>query len=296
MWIQCKNYLTLIRPFTLLPPALGMISGSFVALSQTELNISTFCTMLLGAVSAAILNAGSNTFNQIFDLEIDRINKPERPLVKGQITIANAWIVSGIAYGLSLILAYLIGWQCLLMVGIAAFCTIIYSAPPLRTKRHWLAAALTIAIPRGILLKVAGWSVLSDIHYFEPWYIGLIFGIFLLGATTTKDYADMKGDAANSCSTLPLRFGIERSIYIIAPCFIVPFLLFPLGIWFQVLHGHAILLAFLGFSLMLWGAYVVKLLMQDPHSLAYTENHPSWTQMYCMMMYAQLGLMIAYIV
>ena len=40
---------------------------------------------------AALLNAGNNALNQIYDLEIDRVNKPKRPLTSGRLTIAQAW-------------------------------------------------------------------------------------------------------------------------------------------------------------------------------------------------------------
>ena len=77
-----------------------------------------------------------------------------------------------------------------------SICTYIYSVPPLRTKREGIWANVTIAIPRGVLLKVAGWSSVKTIVGLEPWYIGAIFGLFLLGASTTKDFADMEGTRA----------------------------------------------------------------------------------------------------
>ena len=75
--------------------------------------------------------------------------------------------------------------------------TFVYSAPAFgRTKANAFLANLTIAIPRGCLLKVAGWSMVASIFRVEPWFIGGIFFLFLLGAATTKDFSDMKGDAA----------------------------------------------------------------------------------------------------
>ena len=38
-------------------------------------------------------------------------------------------------------------------------------------------ANVTIAIPRGLLLKVAGWSTVKTILDPEPWFIGTIFGL-----------------------------------------------------------------------------------------------------------------------
>ena len=42
-----------------------------------------------------MLNGASNALNQIYDLEIDRINKPKRPLPSGRISIGGASIFTG---------------------------------------------------------------------------------------------------------------------------------------------------------------------------------------------------------
>jgi hypothetical protein len=52
----------------------------------------------------------------------------------------------------------------------------------------------------------------------------------------------------------------------------------------------------LSILLTLWGSYTVYLLLRDPDSLAKVENHPSWTHMYLMMMAAQIGFAVAYVV
>ena len=43
-------------------------------------------TVVLGSLCASFLNAASNALNQIYDLEIDRVNKPNRPLVTGALS------------------------------------------------------------------------------------------------------------------------------------------------------------------------------------------------------------------
>ena len=63
----------------------------------------------------------------------------------------------------------------------------------------------------------------------EPWFIGGIFMFFLLGATSTKDFSDMEGDRLGGCRTLPIVFGVRKAAYMIAPFFVLPWLLMPLG-------------------------------------------------------------------
>ena len=170
-----------------------------------------------------------------------------------------------------------------------------YSAPPLRTKRHGIWANVTIAIPRGMLLKVAGWSTVKTIFDPEPWFIGTIFGLFVLGASTTKDFADIEGDRAGGCQTLPILYGVKQAAWMIAPFFVLPFVLIPIGVRTGLLTGNPLLLDLLALVLVVYGIYTVYLLVRKPEELAFTENHPSWTHMYLMMMVAQVGFALAYV-
>jgi 4-hydroxybenzoate polyprenyltransferase len=181
------------------------------------------------------------------------------------------------------------------MVLAAAAITTLYSVPPFRTKRLGIWANVTIAIPRGVLLKVAGWSSVKTAAGFEPWYLGAIFGLFLLGATTTKDFADMKGDRLGGCRTLPLRFGVTRAAWMISPSFVLPFMMIPVGAWMGILTGNFWLLQGLGVSMTAYGLYVCYLMLRRPDDLAVEENHVSWAHMYRMMFVAQIGFALAYL-
>jgi 4-hydroxybenzoate polyprenyltransferase len=297
-----RAFVDLARPFTLVAPALGFMSGALTAAGAAPREswaASLLVYPIAGSAMAACLNAGNNAINQIYDLEIDRVNKPKRPLPSGRLTIADTWRFTAITYGLSLILAWLVAprgrHECFWLVAIAVVCTLLYSVPPFRTKRLGIWANVTIAIPRGTLLKVAGWSSVKTIAGVEPWYIGAIFGLFLLGATTTKDFADMDGDRRGGCRTLPIQFGVRRAAWLISPSFVVPFLMIPLGAWLHVLTGNFWLLQILGGVMTVYGVYVCYLMLRRPEELAVEENHVSWAHMYRMMFVAQIGFALAYL-
>lgn len=300
--MKLKLYAELARPFTLVAPALGFVSGALTAIGahpREPFTLEVLTPALIGAAMAAIFNAGSNALNQIYDLEIDRINKPKRPLTSGRMTISEAWAFTWVAYALTLILAWFVApggrHECFWIVAIAVVATWVYSAPPLRTKQRGMWANITIAIPRGVLLKVAGWSAVKTIYGTEPWFIGAIFGLFLLGASTTKDFADMEGDRRGGCTTLPILYGVKRAAWMISPSFILPFLLINVGVFTGILTGHAIYLHALGIGMTLYGAYVCYLMLRRPDELATTENHISWAHMYRMMFVLQIGFALAYL-
>jgi len=321
-------YFTFTRPFTLLPPTFGVVSGALAAFGsahnpdpERRFSPAVVLTILLGSLCAGLLNAASNVINQYHDLEIDRRNKPQRPLPSGRISIrASRWFAAAL-YLLAILPTWLVviyprstllqkacapigKHQCFFIYLAGMILTFIYSDPAWgRTKRFGFWANLTIALPRGCLLKVAGWAMVGSVLHLEPWFIGAIFLLFLMGATTSKDFSDMEGDAAHGCRTLPILYGVERSARIIAPFFVLPWLLIPLGTILPdpfggsgpILTGNAFLLTILGLGLAVWGAWTAHLILRDPRSLAVTENHPSWSHMYLMMMFAQVGFAVAYL-
>jgi 4-hydroxybenzoate polyprenyltransferase len=292
----------LSRPFTLLAPALGFASGAATAAGafpKSGWSPELLLYPALGVVMAAVLNAASNALNQIYDLEIDRINKPRRPLPSRRLTVRQAWLFTSSAYALALVLAWFVRpgarHECFWLVAAATMFTVLYSVPPFRTKRLGIWANVTIAIPRGVLLKAAGWSSVKTVLGVEPWFIGAIFGLFLLGASTTKDFADMEGDARGGCRTLPIVFGVRRAAWLISPSFVLPFLLIAAGASTGILTGNRLLLMTLAAAMSVYGAYVCYLMLRRPEDLAIEENHTSWAHMYRMMFLAQVGFAIAYL-
>ena len=327
-----RLYVRFTRPFTLLPPLLGVISGAITAWGSAsnphvlagfprQWTWSIVAMIVLGSACAALLNAASNVINQYYDFENDRINKPTRPLITGAISMRAAFLFAIVLYAVAVVPTWLVStWptvtlaeklggplaqhQCFAIFVLGMIFTLVYSAPLLgRTKANAFLANLTIAIPRGCLLKVAGWSMVASVFHVEPWFIGSIFFLFLAGAASTKDFSDMPGDEAAGCRTLPIRFGVTLAARMIAPFFVLPWLLMPIGAWLRdpftpehaILTGNKWVLTGLGFGLAFWGCYTVYLILRDPEDLAKVENHPSWTHMYLMMMAAQVGFAVAYL-
>jgi 4-hydroxybenzoate polyprenyltransferase len=223
-----KRYLRLARPFTLFPPLLGIVSGAVCAFGSAHnpdpsrrVTWAVVLTVAIGSLCASAMNAASNIVNQIADLEIDRENKPGRPLVTGEISIRRAAAVATMLYVLTIVPTWLVVpypytsfaerlsaparfHAAFFIYCVGALASLAYSFPALgRTKRHWLAANLTIAVTRGGLLKVAGWAFIASVFVWEAWTIGGIFRCFCW-ANRPRTSPTWR-DRAHGCVTLPIR-------------------------------------------------------------------------------------------
>src|SRR3989442_5425251 len=83
---RARLFFTFTRPFTLLPPTFGVVSGALTAFGSAHnpdparcFSASVLMMLALGSMTAALLNAASNVINKYYDLQIDRRNSPRRP-------------------------------------------------------------------------------------------------------------------------------------------------------------------------------------------------------------------------
>src|SRR5260370_5000896 len=136
---RSKAYVDLARPFTLVMRMLGMFSGAATAWgahhAKPPVTGALLVPVVLGVLMAGIFNAANNAINQIYDLPIDRVNKPKRPLPSGTLTLGEAWVFTAVTYLLTWVLAWLTApggrHECFVLVAVAALLPLILSEPPL---------------------------------------------------------------------------------------------------------------------------------------------------------------------
>ena len=195
------------RPHTIRGTILASIAGTTRALIDTPgaIHNANWGFMLpramIGMAALLLGNAFIVGINQIFDKEIDLLNKPFLPVASGEMTKRFAWIVvalSGVAgpllvyknFPLLLFKLYAMG---ILLGGI-------YSVPPIRTKRNPILAGVTIATVRGFLLNFGVYYAVKDaIGASFSWspkvaFIARFMTIFATVIAVTKDLPDIEGD------------------------------------------------------------------------------------------------------
>ena len=97
-------------------------------------------------------------------------------------------------------------------------CTVtVYSAKPLRLKRHFIFSSILIGIG-SIAAAMAGFFLVSPDQHVSAFPVKaiVIIGIAYALLSNLKDIKDYEGDKKENMHTLPVVFGLEKSKKIIA--------------------------------------------------------------------------------
>ena len=203
------------RPHTIIGTSLSVFAIFTIAIATTN-NILTQTNLeQLLAVWVACL--GGNVYivglNQLWDVEIDRINKPHLPIAAGEFSVQQGrWIV-GIAAILAIVIAGLSGVWLLATVVVSLTLGTAYSLPPIRLKRFPLLAAFCIFTVRGIVVnlglflhfsqKLVGRESLNP----YVWILTLFIVLFTVAIAIFKDVPDLEGDKIFNIRTYTLILG-----------------------------------------------------------------------------------------
>jgi geranylgeranylglycerol-phosphate geranylgeranyltransferase len=236
-----KNFWAMSRPLNAFITLVSVWIAAFIS-PQFHLNRNLF----LGSVIAALVASGANIINDIFDLEIDRINKPKRLLPSGQVSPKEAWLYFGIAYALAFLLSLFCTFTMFVIAVIIACLLIIYSA---RLKRTVLWGNITVSVSSAMAF-IYGALTVGD---WRPGLIPAIFAFFFhLGREIIKDMQDLEGDLRQQSVTFPGRFGVKASVALVNAVFIfliiltfLPYILHIYGnlyLWIVILGVDSVLL------------------------------------------------------
>jgi 4-hydroxybenzoate polyprenyltransferase len=211
---------------------------------------------LLILISASIaIAAGGYIINDYFDLNIDRVNKPEKLVIENM--IKRRWAIlwhlglsiAGIL--LSVVLSLRIGNP---FPAIFNFFTVIllwfYSTT---FKKQLLVGNVLISLLTGWVVLVLyisvndlhiyppgtpGFTAITRIYKFAVLYGGFAFIISLI-REVIKDMEDIEGDAKYQCKTMPVVWGIPSSKVFVA-------------VWLIVLTGTVVVLEIYALQLLWW--------------------------------------------
>ncbi len=199
------DYVRILRPINILISAGTVFACADIlnALENTRLVIYTILTV-------ALFIGGANIFNDIQDNKEDKINRPNRPISSGSISVKTAGTYAKILFfsgaGMCFLLPLLSG----VVAWIIAFpLMIVYS---LRLKSIPLVGNGVIAFLLGLIFLFCGFVFGDIIPMIIP--AGLAFSLTFV-RELIKDIEDMEGDKRSGLNTFPIMFGLDKAVQLV---------------------------------------------------------------------------------
>lgn len=221
----------LLRPLNFGMFTLGVLLGGWMAGGTAAFEAEARWHLLTAAVSAALIGGAANSLNDACDVEIDRINRPDRPLPAGMVSPRAAKLLWG---GCSALGVALSGWLSVLHVVLATASVLLLGWYNLRLKRTVLWGNLVVALVVALAIVYGGMAVGDGL----PALTGAAFAFLTtLAREVVKDAEDVAGDAAAGARTLPVVAGLPLALRLATAVLLLTVALTPLPYLFLGYSG-----------------------------------------------------------
>ncbi|MBI4896536.1 MAG: UbiA family prenyltransferase [Candidatus Aenigmarchaeota archaeon] len=212
------SYLTILRPLNGLMSVLAVVIGSGIVTGGLSFSIP----LLLGALSVFLISGGGMIVNDIFDIEIDKINKPQRPLPSGKITKKIASIYAAVLFLAGLGCAALINQHALIIAVVASVLLIGYAA---QMKKMLVVGHVVVSAMVAITF-LFGAVIVGDPLRALP--VALLAFLSNMGREIFKTIDDILGDSQAGVDSLPVKIGVIKSRWVAATFLFLAVLISPI--------------------------------------------------------------------
>ncbi|MDI9633033.1 MAG: geranylgeranylglycerol-phosphate geranylgeranyltransferase [Methanolinea sp.] len=193
------GYVRLVRPLNAVVAGIAGIIGYIIATGSLEpTNIWIFLVVFL-------VTAGGNAINDYCDVEIDRINRPDRPIPSGEVNRASVPVYSAALFLSGIAASFAMNYLCVAIAALNSALLVWYAVSLKRTAGAGNAAIsyLTASIFVFGAASAGAGAVVRVIP------LAVVTFLAMLARELWKDAEDLEGDAAAGASTLPVRMGIK---------------------------------------------------------------------------------------
>ncbi|KAJ8477624.1 hypothetical protein OPV22_021351 [Ensete ventricosum] len=213
------------RPHTVIGTVIGIVSVSLLPVeSITDISLIYFDGLLKALLPAIFMNIYVVGLNQLFDIEIDKVNKPRLPLASGEFSME----IGTAIVALCCVLSFALGVKSqspaiLLALLISFFLGSAYSInlPFLRWKQHAFLAASCILCVRAIVVQLAFFIHMQRYVLGRPIALtkSVVFAtafmcFFSAVIALFKDIPDVDGDRDFGIRSFSVRLGQEKVFWL----------------------------------------------------------------------------------
>ena len=197
-------------PFT---AGVCVILGELLALGTSP----NATEIILGFLSFFFISATALILNDYFDVEIDRINSPERPLPAGLVTKRDVVLLSVAVAMLGFIAGYLISVEAFFVVFVVWMLGFLYNW---RFKKTGLWGNLLVSLSVGMTFIFGGITVGIPFER-VVWFFGVTAMLIDLGEEIAADAMDIQGDREAGSHSLAIALGRENALKISGAIFLL---------------------------------------------------------------------------
>jgi len=260
--------LKLIRVVNCLLAMVGVGVGAYMTWLRTF-----YYGPLVAALAAFLVCAGGNVINDLVDVETDRINHPQRTLVRNSLSRRYAVTLAVGCNILAILLAFAVNQA---VAGVALVVIILLLVYNYRLKRIPLAGNIVIALLTGMTFITGGLAVDHVMAFTLPGpIIPAVFAFFFhLVREIIKDVQDIEGDRQAGVKTLPQVVGVQKSLLVALVAFFVlvlltyvPIIAAWFGMYYKIITVYMIDLPLLALLILIWGNPTPKMLRVGSLSL-----------------------------
>ena len=261
--MKFKDAIEISRPINCLMGALSVVIG----LLNTRLNVPLdkfTINIILGVITYVFLAAAGNIINDIYDIEIDKVNRPNRPIPRGSISLKQAKKLFFLYLGIGLILSLLntlilslapINFALALFFGFIAW---VYAK---WGKKSGFLGNIIVGVSFSIGLVYGAYLNSSIIPPYIFYFFITAFSL-LVAREIIKGCEDIEGDKNHGVKTLAIKFGIKasRNISVIFAFVAVVFFILPV---FTDILNKFLFIIFMVISLIEVGYVIFLMLTSD---------------------------------
>jgi geranylgeranylglycerol-phosphate geranylgeranyltransferase len=243
------GYFVIIRPVNCVITFLSVLVGAWIGKGVLVLH-----HVLLAGIVGFCVCAFGNVINDLYDIEIDRINNPHRPLPAGQV---GKRAVTFLAI-LFVIISTLISLSLGVMIFLLVFCVIVmlFLYASYFKKTTW--SNFIIALISGASFILGG-LVTKNYACIFPF----LFSFFIhVPREIMKDIQDMQGDKTAGVASLPIVVGVTQSTNLSALLLSILCIILPLPFLLSVLRPiYMIIILLFAYPLII---YTIVRLLHSP--------------------------------
>lgn len=166
--------------------------------------------LVLAPLATFFIALGVYLLNDLFDMRVDRINAPNRPMASLAVTRKEAFFFVVSLNVTGAVIGFALGPLPFLITLVEIFVGVCYSMRPFNFKDKFVVKTLSIGAG-GILANLFGGAATGIVNR-DLIFSSAMFLVFLFSTSPINDLADYVGDLVEHRRTIPIVIGPARTV------------------------------------------------------------------------------------